>query len=68
MEKLTNKSFYYYTHLEGNKKYLDYLHAELDKRIYYYGNHFKSSYEGSLTISVYRRLFIELLLFQNKIF
>ncbi len=40
------KEYYYFDYLKKDVKYSDYLKSELDKRIYYFGNHFKNRFEN----------------------
>ena len=60
------KDFYYYSFLKENniinKKTLDLLKYELDKKVYLYGNHFRKSYENVSKLKFIFNLFIKIIL------
>jgi len=60
------KDFYYYSFLKENniinKKTLDLLKYELDKKVYLYGNHFRKSYENFSKLKFIFNLFIKIIL------
>lgn len=46
------KEYYYFDYLHKKVKYADLLQHELDKRIYYFGDHFKKSFEKTNSIKI----------------
>jgi hypothetical protein len=68
MNDMPESSFYYYSFLKKDPQHLDYLHSELEKRVYYYGEHFKASYESEQFLSYWLIFFLEIGLFAfNKL-
>lgn len=57
------KSYYYYNQIKDSSPYFDLLHSELDKHLYYFGDHFKNPYNKNSTAKILLKTLIETALF-----
>jgi hypothetical protein len=58
--------YYYFDNLNSNKKYLDLIQCELDKRVNNFGSHFNRPNEGNIKKSIYDLFLFECLIFWYK--